>query len=216
MKLYGYWRSGTSYRVRLALALKGATVEQVPVNLLEGEHRGEAYRAINPQGLVPTLLLDDGTALSQSPAIIEYLDEVLPGPKLLPEDPILRAHARQLAAVIGCDVHPLQNLRILKHLQEPLGHDQTTAFGWAAHWIEEGLGALEKLVAKGPGSNGPYLLGEEPTVAECYLLPQLYAARRFGAQIDTFTRLLAVEELLLARDPIAAAHPDKQPDAPAK
>ena len=212
MKLHGYWRSGTSFRVRVALALKGATIEQVPVNLLEGEHRQAVYKDLNPQGLVPTLALDDGTLLSQSPAILEYLDEVLPGPKLLPDDPVSRAKARQLAAVIGCDVHPLQNLRVLKRLQNELGHDKDTAFAWAAHWIEEGLGALETTLSQ-DAWEGPFLMGPAPSLPDCYLLPQIYAGRRFGAELHGFERLLEVERHLLALPSIQSALPENQPDA---
>lgn len=214
MKLYGYWRSGTSYRVRVALALKGASVEQVPVNLLEGEHRSEAFRAKNPQGLVPSLELEDGTILSQSPAIIEYLDETLPGPKLLPSDPVDRARSRQLAAIIGCDIHPIQNLRILKYLQDPLKHDRDTAFAWAAHWIEVGFEALEGELAR-TGWRGPFLGGEQPGIPDCYLLPQLYAGRRFGAKVERFETLLGIENALTRIPAVADAHPEKQPDAQA-
>lgn len=213
MKLYSYWRSGTSYRVRLALSFKSADIELVPVNLLEAEHRSEAFLRLNPQGLVPSLELDDGTLLSQSPAIIEYIDEVLPGPKLLPETPLERARARHWAAIIGCDVHPLQNLRILKYLQDPLGHSREDAFRWAAHWITVGLAALEQEVAV-KRAEGPYALGRAPTIVDCYLLPQLYAARRFGADLSALPRLLATEEALLARQDVQVAIPEAQPDAP--
>jgi maleylacetoacetate isomerase len=212
MKLYGYWRSGTSYRVRLALALKGQEIETVPVNLAEGEHREEAFLAINPQGLVPALDLGDGRLLTQSPAIIEYLDEVLDGPKLFPADPALRAKVRQYAALIGCDVHPLQNLRVLKRLQDPLGHSKEEAFAWAAHWITVGLEALEETLAR-EGRSGPFLLGAEPTAAECYLLPQLYAGRRFGAELGGLKRLLRAEEAMNQLEGTAEAHPSRQPDA---
>ncbi|MEM9839389.1 MAG: maleylacetoacetate isomerase [Pseudomonadota bacterium] len=209
MKLFSYWRSGTSYRVRIALALKGETLDIVPVNLLEGAHRESAFLERNPQGLVPTLELDDGTLLSQSPAIIEYLDEVLPGPKLLPEDPLERAKVRHLAAIIGCDTHPLQNLRILKYLQDPLGHDREKSFAWAAHWIDTGLGALEAQVPEGSA----FTCGEQPGLVECYLIPQLYAGRRFGADLAALPKLTAIEERTLAWPGLADAHPDNQPDA---
>lgn len=212
MKLYGYWRSGTSYRVRIALALKGAEAEAEAVNLLASAHREPSFLKLNPQGLVPALELGDGRILAQSPAIIEYLDEVLPGPKLLPEEPFARAKARQLAALIGCDVHPLQNLRVLRYLQDVLGHSRDEAFAFAAHWIDAGLAALEQELAA-LGGDGPYLMGSRPTVPDCYLLPQLYAGRRFGADIDRFTRLLKIEEALLALPAVAAAQPDRQPDA---
>ena len=212
MKLYSYWRSGTSYRVRLALALKGAEVDIVPVNLAAGEHREDAFRSINPQGLVPTLELDDGTRLSQSPAIIEYLDEPLPGPKLLPSNPLERARARHLAALIGCDVHPLQNLRVQRYLKDPLGHDQDTAHQWSAHWIEAGFEALE---AELNASNhaGPFAMGEAPGVVECYVLPQLFGGRRFGAEVERFPRLLELEAATLAVPGVQAATPNAQPEA---
>jgi len=213
MRLYSYWRSGTSYRVRLALSFKGAEVELMPVNLLEAEHKSDAFLRLNPQGLVPSLELDDGTLLSQSPAIIEYIDEALPGPKLLPETPFERARARHWAAIIGCDVHPLQNLRILKYLQGPLGHNREEAFQWAAHWITEGLSALEEEVAA-KRAEGPYVLGPTPSIVDCYLLPQLYAARRFGADLSVLPKLLATEAALLERSDVQAATPEAQPDAP--
>lgn len=212
MKLYGYWRSGTSYRVRIALALKGGQVESVPVNLLEGEHREEPFRAINPQGLVPALALDDGTVLTQSPAIIEYLDETLPGPKLLPEDPVRRAQARQLAAVIGCDIHPIQNLRILKAVQSRYDQSREEAFAWAAHWIAVGFEALEAEVSAIRGG-GPFCLGDEPSVPDCYLVPQMYAANRFGTDLTPFPTLRAIDEAMKEIPEVAAAHPDRQPDA---
>ncbi|MCQ8185634.1 maleylacetoacetate isomerase [Parvularcula maris] len=212
MKLYGYWRSGTSYRVRLALALKGQEIETVPVNLATGEHREEDFVKLNPQGLVPALDIGDGRLLTQSPAIIEYLDEALEGPKLFPPDPWQRAKARQYAALIGCDVHPLQNLRVLKRLQDPLGHSKEEAFSWAAYWITIGLQALEETLEQ-DDQPGPFLLGDTPSAAECYLLPQLYAGRRFGAELGGLTRLLEVEAAMNALPAVAAAHPSRQPDA---
>ncbi|MEM1379205.1 MAG: maleylacetoacetate isomerase [Pseudomonadota bacterium] len=210
MKLYSYWRSGTSYRVRIALAIKGASVEIVPVNLLDGAHKDESFLTRNPQGLVPTLELDDGTLLSQSPAIIEYLDETLPGPELLPEDPLQRAEARHLSALIGCDIHPLQNLRVLKYLQDPLGHNRDEAFAWAAHFIAAGFEALETLLSK---ADTPFAMGDAPGVVECYLLPQLYAARRFGTDLSAVPRLLAIEKAAADWPDITAAHPEQQIDA---
>ena len=210
MKLYSYWRSGTSYRVRIALAIKGATAEIIPVNLLNRDHKSGDFLAKNPQGLVPTLELSDGTLLSQSPAIIEYLDETLPGPKLLPSDPVERARARHLAALIGCDIHPLQNLRVLRYLNDPLGHDKEATFSWAAHWITEGFKALEAQVAE---RDSPFVCEETPGVVECYLLPQLYGARRFGAKVERFPRLLAIEAAVSEWPGIADAHPERQVDA---
>ncbi|NNU15205.1 maleylacetoacetate isomerase [Parvularcula sp. ZS-1/3] len=212
MKLYGYWRSGTSYRVRVALALKGVQVEQVAVNLLEAEHKGEEYLALNPQGLVPSLILDDGTVINQSPAILEYIDEALAGPDLLPKDALGRAKARQYAAMIGCDIHPVQNLRILKYIQNELGHERDEAFNFAAHWIDVGFAAMEEQLSRDSWS-GPFVMGEKPTLPDCYLLPQLYAGRRFGASVERYTKLLKIEEALNALPAVAAAHPDQQADA---
>lgn len=212
MKLYSYWRSGTSYRVRLALALKDATVDIIPVDLAAGEHRDPAFRSINPQGLVPTLELDDGTRISQSPAIIEYLDETLPGPKLLPDDPIDRARARHLAALIGCDVHPLQNLRVQRYVMDPLGHDQSVAHQWAAHWIEAGFEALEAELTRAD-HEGPYAMGDRPGLVECYVIPQMFGGRRFGAEPSKFPRLLAMEEATLAWPNVQASKPESQPEA---
>ena len=212
MRLFSYWRSGTSYRVRLALGFKGANCEIVPVNLLEREHKEPSFLAKNPQGLVPSLQLDDGRFLSQSPAIIEYLDETLPGPKLFPDDPAERALVRQMAAVIGCDVHPLQNLRILKYLRDPLGQDDRGVKEWASEWIGAGFQALEKL-ANEVAPDAPFLSGDSFSAAECYLIPQLYGARRYDMDLTAFPRLLSVEEasqhLAFAKE----AHPSAQADA---
>ncbi|MEO1658967.1 MAG: maleylacetoacetate isomerase [Pseudomonadota bacterium] len=212
MRLFSYWRSGTSYRVRLALAFKGAECDIVPVNLLKREHKAPTFLAMNPQGLVPSLELDDGTILSQSPAIIEYLDDTLPGPRLFPEDPVQKALVRQMAAVIGCDVHPLQNLRILRYLRAPLGHDDEAVSAWARQWIGDGFAALETLTNEiAPGA--AYLSGETVSAAECYLIPQLYGARRYDMDLSPFPRLLAVEEAVNGMAAAQAAHPSAQPDA---
>ena len=212
MRLYSYWRSGTSYRVRLALAFKQARRDIVPVNLLEREHKSEAFLAINPQGLVPSLELDDGTLLSQSPAIIEYIDETMPGPELFPADPTQRAIVRQMAALIGCDIHPLQNLRVLRYLRDPLEQDDAAVQAWARQWIETGFEALETLAAK-TAPDAVFLTGDSVSAAECYLLPQLYGARRYGTDLSAFPRLLAVEAAVAAMPGAVAAHPDQQPDA---
>ncbi|MEM7741095.1 MAG: maleylacetoacetate isomerase [Pseudomonadota bacterium] len=212
MRLYSYWRSGTSYRVRLALAFKGVTIEIVPVNLLQREHRAPEFLEINPQGLVPALELDDGTIISQSPAIIEYIDDVMPGPPLFPDEPVARANVRQMAALIGCDVHPLQNLRILNYLKQPLGHDNENVQGWARHWIGEGFMALERLAQTiAPQAN--FLLGDNVTAAECYLIPQLFGARRYGLDVSPYPRLLEVEQAVQSLSEAERAHPDQQPDA---
>ncbi|MEO1040669.1 MAG: maleylacetoacetate isomerase [Pseudomonadota bacterium] len=212
MRLFSYWRSGTSYRVRLALAFKSADIEIVPVNLLEGAHRQDKFLRINPQGLVPSLELEDGQIISQSPAIIEYIDDVLPGPKLFPDDPLARATVRQMAALIGCDVHPLQNLRVLNYVRDPLGHGDVAVRRWAQHWIGLGFEALEAL-AQDIAPDAPYLTGDQVTAAECYLIPQLFGARRYGLDLSAYPRLLAVEDAVQSLPAAHLAHPDQQPDA---
>ena len=210
MRLYGYWRSTSSYRLRIALALKGLSPEQVPVHLVRdgGEHLKPAYRVINPQGRVPSLRLDDGTVLTQSPAIIEYLEEVRPSPPLLPRDPVARARVRAVAAIIGCDVHPLHNSGPLGYLRRRLGQDETAVNAWIATWIGDGLEAVEALV----GDEG-WCFGREPGLADCYLVPTLYAARRFAVPLDRYPKALRVEALAGAHPAFAAAHPAAQPDA---
>ena len=210
MKLYGYWRSTSSYRLRIALALKGIAVEQAFVHLLRGEQQSAAYRALNPQGRVPTLVLGDGTVLIQSPAIIEYLEEVFPSPPLLPGDPVARAKVRGVAAVIGCDVHPLHNVGPLNYLRGPLGRSQPEVSGWIATWIEQGLAAVKGMI----GEDG-YCFGPTPGLADAYLIPQLYAARRFGVPLNSYTRTLRVEQQAAGHPAFQAAHPANQPDAAA-
>lgn len=208
MDLYTYYRSTSSYRVRIALALKGLDARHLPVNLLQGEHRQDAYRAINPQGRVPALRVDSGELLIQSPAIIEYLEERYPEPALLPADPLQRAHQRGVAALIGCDIHPLHNVAVLNRLRG-LGIDEDGVNQWIAHWIGEGLAAVEALI----GDDG-FCFGQ-PGLADVYLLPQLYAARRFNVDLAAFPRILRVERLALEHPAFRQAHPDAQADKPA-
>ncbi|MFZ5957739.1 maleylacetoacetate isomerase [Pseudomonas knackmussii] len=208
MDLYTYYRSTSSYRVRIALALKGLDARHLPVNLLQGEHRQDAYRAINPQGRVPALRTDEGELLVQSPAIIEYLEERFPEPALLPADPLQRAHQRGVAALIGCDIHPLHNVAVLNRLRG-LGIDEDGVNQWIAHWIGEGLAAVEALI----GDDG-FCFGQ-PGLADVYLLPQLYAARRFNVDLAAFPRILRVERLALEHPAFRQAHPDAQADKPA-
>ena len=211
MRLHGYWRSGTSYRVRIALGLKGVAFEQVPVNLLAGDQRGEAYRALNPQALVPALEVD-GAVLTQSPAILEWLEERYPDPPLLPASANDRATVRAIAALIGCDVHPLGNLRVLNALRSGFGADDAAVKHWAVRWIGDGFAALETMIARhGDG----LAFGNSPTLADCYLVPQVYSAERFGVDLIPYPRLLAAAERARALPAFAAAHPDRQPDAPA-
>ena len=212
MTLYGYWRSGTSYRTRLALALKGIDVAHEAVDLRAGEQSSPAFLVKNPQGLVPTLRLGDGTLLSQSPAIIEYLEEAYPEPPLLPAEPRARARVRQMAAIIGCDTHPLGNLRVLKALKADHGADQAAVNAWQARWNAPAFAALETMLDQDP-SRGAFCHGGRPGLAECYLLPQLYTARRFDVPLDGYGNLLAVEAATLALPAVRDALPEAQADA---
>ena len=209
MILHGYWRSGTSYRTRIALNLKGLRYDTAPLDLRKAEQKSDPYLALNPQGLVPALEVE-GAVLTQSPAILEWLEEAYPTPPLLPADPVGRAQVRAMAALIGCDVHPLNNLRVLKALKDDFGADQAATDAWAARWITAGFDALETLVARhGDG----WCFGAAPTLADCYLIPQLYSARRFNVALDPWPRLRAIEAAAEAHPAFAAAHPDRQPDA---
>lgn len=209
MILHGYWRSGAAYRVRIALNLKGVSYDQQGVDLRTGAQGSDVFVALNPQGMVPALEVD-GAVLTQSPAILEWLEETHPQPPLLPADPVERAQVRAMAAVIGCDIHPLNNLRVGKALRETFGADQAAVDAWAARWIVPGFTALEALVARhGAG----WCFGDAPTLADCYLIPQIYSARRFNVALDAFPRLLAIDEAAKQHPAFAAARPDAQPDA---
>ena len=211
MILHGYWRSGASYRVRIALNLKGVAYDQAPHDLRQGEQKSADYLALNPQGMVPALEVD-GQVLTQSPAILEWLEETHPQPALLPSVAGDRATIRAMGALIGCDIHPLNNLRVLGSLRRDFNADQTTVDAWAARWIAPGFDALEALVERhGAG----WSFGDAPTLADCYLIPQLYSARRFNIDLTPWPVLRAVEERALAHPAFAAAHPDRQPDADA-
>ena len=209
MILHGYWRSGTSYRTRIALNLKGLAYETSPIDLRTGAQKSEAYLALNPQGLVPALETDNGMVLTQSPAILEWLEEAHPAPALLPSGAADRAVVRAMAALIGCDIHPLNNLRVLKAVRE-LGADQTGVDAWAGRWILDGFTALEAMVTRhGEG----WCFGDAPSLVDCYLIPQIYSARRFNVDLTAFPRLLAVEAQADRHPAFVAAHPDNQPDA---
>jgi maleylacetoacetate isomerase len=209
MKLHGYFRSSAAYRVRIALNLKGLTAQHLPHHLRKGEQCAPAYLAINPQGLVPTLEGDDGAALTQSLAIIEWLDEIHPNPPLLPKDPLRRAKVRAFALAIACDIHPVQNLKVLARLRQ-LGLPEETVTEWAAWANREGLSACEALIK---GEQGAFCFGATPTVADLCLVPQLANARRFGVDLAAFPRLLEAEAATREIKAFTDAAPDKQPDA---
>lgn len=208
LKLHGYFRSSAAWRVRIALNLKRLAYEDVPHHLRRGEQRSPDYLRLNPQGLVPALELDGGELLTQSLAICEYLDERWPEPPLLPAEPLRRARVRAFAQVIACDIHPVQNLKVLQRLGA-LGHSQDEANAWAAAAIEEGLGACAALIAAEPG---PYCFGDAVSLADVLLVPQLANARRFGAELR-WPRLDAAERSCLELDAFRRAAPEVQPDA---
>ena len=203
--LFDYFRSSAAYRVRIALNLKGIAWRSRKVDLLHDGQRADDYRARNPQGLVPALEID-GRILAQSLAIIGYLEETRPDPPLLPSDPADRAHVRAMALAIACDIHPLNNLRVLKYLKGALDQDETARNGWYAHWIGEGFEALEAMARP---RSGRFLFGDAPTIADVCLVPQIYNARRFEVPLDDFPTLVAADSAAGALDAFAAAHPDR-------
>jgi len=203
--LYDYYRSSASYRVRIALNLKGVDYERRPVDLVEGEQKSDDYRQLNPMGLVPMLLIDD-QRLTQSLAIINYLDLKYPNQPLIPAMKAERVHVVSMAMLIACDIHPLNNLRVLRYLKDELGHDQEDVDRWYAHWISEGLPALEAMAAPRAGD---FLFGNAPTGADVCLVPQLYNARRFNVPLDDYPTLLRAEENANRLEAFAAAHPDR-------
>ncbi len=209
MQLHGYFRSTAAWRVRIALNLKGLPAEQRFHHLRRGEQRASDYLRLNPQGLVPTLETDDGAVLTQSLAICEWLDETHPDPSLLPGDALTRARIRGFALAIACDIHPVQNLKVLSRLRGMATPDEAVT-GWARWVIEEGLASCEALLA---GSPGPFCFGAAPTLADLCLVPQLYNGRRFGAALDGFSRLLRIEAACNAMPAFAAAAPERQADA---
>src|SRR5262245_846925 len=209
MKLPGYFRSSASYRVRIALNLKGLQVEHLPHHLRKGEQCAPAYLALNPQGFVPTLEDDAGAVLTQSLAIIEWLEETHPEPPLLPKDPLRRAKVRAFAMALACDTHPVQNLKVLARLRQ-LGPPEEQVTGWAAWTNREGLFACETLVAHEPG---PFCFGTVPSMADLCLVPQLANARRFGVDVAAFPRLLQAEAAAKALAAFADAAPERQSDA---
>lgn len=214
LTLYSYWRSSAAYRVRIALHLKGLAYAQRPVHLLNegGEQRKPEFRIVNPQALVP-VLLDGERAIRQSLAIIEYLDEAFPAVPLLPAMARDRARVRALAQLVACDIHPLNNLRVLQYLEREWKIDQPGREAWGRHWMAEGLAAFESLVRDNP-STGEYCEGELPSLADCCLIPQLYNARRLKLDLDPYPNLLRIERNCLDLPSFQQAAPERQPDAP--
>jgi maleylpyruvate isomerase len=209
MKLHGYFRSAAAYRVRIALNLKGMRPEHLAHHLRKGEQCAPAYLAINPQGLVPALENDAGAILTQSLAIVEWLDETYPEPPLLPKDPLRRAKVRAFAMALACDTHPVQNLKVLNRLRQ-LGIAEEKVTEWAAWANREGLGACEALIAD---EQGPFCFGSTPGIADLSLVPQLGNARRFGVDVSAYPRLLRAEAAAREMKAFADAAPDRQPDA---
>lgn len=221
MKLYNFWRSGTSHRLRIALNLKGLPVEYLAVHLGKEEHLNDAFKAINPQQLVPALVLDgaeadsgDGSShtLIQSPAIIEWLEERYPNPALLPADQLARAQVRAMAALVGCDIHPVNNRRILEYLRKQFGADEAAINAWCGTWIAAGFDALEALIAS-PVSEVRYCFGNTPTVADVYLIPQVESARRFKVDLTRWPKIMAIDAHCATLAAFADAAPARQPDA---
>ncbi|HAA44056.1 MAG: maleylacetoacetate isomerase [Halomonas sp. 54_146] len=210
--LYGYFRSSAAYRVRIALNLKGLDYDQVPVNLVKGEQQGADQRVRNPQGLVPSLMLDDSSVVNQSLAICEYLDEVHPEPALLPVNPLARAQVRALAQLIACEIHPLNNLRVLKYLVGELGADETAKLAWYRHWITEGFTALEATLSSG-SSTGNFCHGDTPTLADICLVPQVYNAERFECDLSAYPTLQRIAAHCRSLPAFEKAAPEAQPDA---
>jgi maleylpyruvate isomerase len=211
MKLYNFFRSGTSHRLRIAMNLKGLEAEYVAVDLRTEEHLGAAFKALNPQGLVPALVEGD-LVLIQSPAIIEWLEERYPSPALLPAKPEDRARVRALAAIVGCDIHPINNRRILEYLRKTLGCDEAAVLAWCNTWIVDGFTALEALLAADK-ARGNFCFGHSPTLADAYLIPQVESARRFKVDLTPFPNILAIDKACGELDAFKRAAPSVQPDA---
>ena len=212
MTLYGYFRSGTSHRTRIALNLKGLDYDDIAINLAQDEQLEDAFKAINPQGLVPVLKADD-LLLYQSPAILEWLEETYPEHALLPQDSTGRMHVRALSAMIGCDIHPINNRRILQYLRNELSVDKEAVIAWCNRWITEGFAALEtRLVAD--KNRGQFCYGDRPTFADCYLIPQVSSARRFEVDLTPYPNIVAIDTHCRTLKAFADADPMMQPDAP--
>lgn len=210
MKLFGYFRSSAAFRVRIALNLKGLAHEDAFIHLRRGDQRGDAYRSVNPQGLVPALEID-GQTLTQSMAIVEYLDETHPEPAFLPPDPAGRARVRALAHIVACDIHPINNLRVLRYLSRPLGHDQEVIETWYNHWIAAGFEALERLLATDPRT-GDFCDGDSPGLADIALAPQVFNSERYRLDLSPYPTVTRIYANCMKLDAFARAHPNNQPD----
>ena len=211
MQLYSFFRSGTSHRLRIALNLKGLATEYVAVDLRTEAHQSADYKALNPQGLVPTLV-KDGKVMTQSPAIIEWLEETHPTPALLPTSPDDRAHVRALAAMVACDIHPINNRRILEYLRHTLKTDEAAINTWCGHWITQGFDAFEAMLAADPKRAG-FSFGDRPGLADVYLVPQVESARRFKLDMARWPLITAVDAACMALEAFQKAAPAQQPDA---
>ncbi len=210
MKLYSYFRSSAAYRVRIAMNLKGISFGTVPVNLVSGDQRGDEYRSLNVQGLVPTLELDDGRLIHQSLAICEWIDAEYTDPPLLPDDSYDAAQVRACALAIACDIHPVNNLRMLKYLEVELGVSSDKRNDWYRHWVIEGFHALEQSLQA-----NPYCFGRAPGLADVCLVPQVFNARRFEVDMEQYPKIVAVDDACASLQAFKDAHPDVQPDNPA-
>jgi maleylacetoacetate isomerase len=211
MKLYTYFRSSAAYRVRIALNLKGIAYDSISVSLLDGQHKNEQYLEANPQGLVPALELDDGTVLSQSIAILEYLDECYPDAPLLPVKPLQKSRVRSIVNHIACDVHPLNNISILHYLRDNFGADKNQLNHWYSQWVERAFVSVEKVVSEG---NGQVCFGTEPGIADCVLIPQVYNAIRFDVDLSPFPAIESIHHHCNTLLAFRLAHPDQQADSP--
>jgi len=210
LKLYGYFRSSAAFRVRIALNLKKLDYETAAIHLRRNDQTRPDYLAVNPQGLVPTLD-DGGRTLTQSLAIIEYLDEAYADPALLPKDPAERARVRALAEIVACDIHPINNLRVLRYLMHSLGHDEAAIVTWYNHWIDAGFQAFERLLASDPRT-GRFCNGDAPGIADIALVPQVVNAERYRLDLAPYPTIARIHQSCMALEAFAAAHPDRQPD----
>lgn len=211
MKLYTFFRSSASFRVRIALNYKGIRHDLALVSLPKGEHLEAKYRSVNPQGLVPALE-DAGRILTQSLAIIEYLDEVHPGPRLLPSDPVDRHYVRAFSQIVACEIHPLNNTRTLKHVRKTYGLDEEGVNAWYRHWIAEGFAMMESFLTE-HGKDGKYCLRDQVSMADCCLVPQVFNAQRYHCDLSAYPTVMKIHEACMKLDPFIQAQPSRQPDA---